>query len=470
MSWATAGSTPAQPGDPPWLGRGTMRRSVRPVISTARRARYSRCTSGPEPTPSGRANTAGCPSANRPQVALAAWTTASTSGLPKLPIRPAGSHPGSPYRRRRRSSPPSTPPRVCRVKPLRRMSGPVGRAASSSFPFPGHPGARPASSPRHPLPRGTDRCVHSPVLWGAAGSARPCFRPAQARSRGPSDRPPYCGTASRAAAAMAQMVLAATPSAAAERFDTGASVPDRGRTWGRRGCEVPVGGFPRCEVVRQVPPGDPYAVDIEDRVHDPPKVVPGRTADGQALPSPLGPPGRQHRSQQLPPGIGQVTRPLRRAVAVGACFGSTVGRHLQTGRKQGCAGAPWDQTGAKGPKRTDNRRQQPHLPQSSQTPQSPHSSQPSRPRANAIYGTKALWPRAHRVVVHTPTSGDPRRIARDPSFIDIAQSRIDVRTDPRAGGSLRQAVPERALVCGIRVDRVDPARFRTQRLHRRRVR
>lgn len=58
----------------------------------------------------------------------------------------------------------------------------------------------------------------------------------------------------------------------------------------------------------QVPPWDPGPVDMEDVVHDPAQIVLGRAADVQALPSPFGPPGRQSWFQQLPTGIGQVTR------------------------------------------------------------------------------------------------------------------------------------------------------------------
>lgn len=72
--------------------------------------------------------------------------------------------------------------------------------------------------------------------------------------------------------------------------------------------EVPIDGFPRCLVVGQVAPGDAGAVDVEDRVHDPAKVMFGWTSDVQALPSPPGAPGRQNRFRQAPPGIGQVTR------------------------------------------------------------------------------------------------------------------------------------------------------------------
>lgn len=69
-----------------------------------------------------------------------------------------------------------------------------------------------------------------------------------------------------------------------------------------------VDGFPRGEVVWQVPPGNTGPVDVEDGVHDPAQVVFGRPPDVQALPSALGSPDTQGWFEQFPTGIGQVTR------------------------------------------------------------------------------------------------------------------------------------------------------------------
>lgn len=77
------------------------------------------------------------------------------------------------------------------------------------------------------------------------------------------------------------------------------------------GGEIAVDGLPWGEVVGQVPPGDPGAVDVEDGVHDSAKIVLGRPADVQALPSSLGPPGRQngllnsHRASDRSLGYGR---------------------------------------------------------------------------------------------------------------------------------------------------------------------
>jgi hypothetical protein len=57
------------------------------------------------------------------------------------------------------------------------------------------------------------------------------------------------------------------------------------------GGEVPVDGFPRGEVVREVAPGDPGAVDIQDGVHDAAQVVFGWASDVQTLASAIGSPG-----------------------------------------------------------------------------------------------------------------------------------------------------------------------------------
>lgn len=45
--------------------------------------------------------------------------------------------------------------------------------------------------------------------------------------------------------------------------------------------EVAVGGVPVREVVREVPPLDPGAVHVQDRVHDVAQVVLGRPAESQ---------------------------------------------------------------------------------------------------------------------------------------------------------------------------------------------
>jgi hypothetical protein len=57
------------------------------------------------------------------------------------------------------------------------------------------------------------------------------------------------------------------------------------------GGEVSVDGLPGREVVWQVAPRDPSAIDIEDGVHDAAQVVLGRAPDVQALASSLGTPG-----------------------------------------------------------------------------------------------------------------------------------------------------------------------------------
>lgn len=60
--------------------------------------------------------------------------------------------------------------------------------------------------------------------------------------------------------------------------------------------------------VREVPPGDPGPVHVEDRVQQAPQVVVRRPAGVQNAAAALGPPRGQDRDDQLPPGIGQTTR------------------------------------------------------------------------------------------------------------------------------------------------------------------
>jgi hypothetical protein len=69
---------------------------------------------------------------------------------------------------------------------------------------------------------------------------------------------------------------------------------------------VVIHGLARREVVRQVPPGDPGPVHVQDRVHDLAQVM-DRRGKAQAGLGAGGPPGGQDRLDQRPPGIGQVT-------------------------------------------------------------------------------------------------------------------------------------------------------------------
>lgn len=75
------------------------------------------------------------------------------------------------------------------------------------------------------------------------------------------------------------------------------------------GGEVAVGRLLRCEVVREVTPRDPGAVDVEDGVHDAAQIVLRRPADVQAS---------ERGADQLPAGIGQVAgiQALARHVSV----------------------------------------------------------------------------------------------------------------------------------------------------------
>lgn len=70
--------------------------------------------------------------------------------------------------------------------------------------------------------------------------------------------------------------------------------------------DVAVGRLPRCEVVREVTPRDPGAVDVEDGVHDAAQIVLRRPADVQALASALRPPGSGRGPDQPPASLGQV--------------------------------------------------------------------------------------------------------------------------------------------------------------------
>jgi hypothetical protein len=75
----------------------------------------------------------------------------------------------------------------------------------------------------------------------------------------------------------------------------------------RTGGDAAVDGFPGREVVGEVAPGDPGAVDVENGAHDAARVVRGRADDVRAPAAAPGPPGGQAGLDQLPAGIGQVT-------------------------------------------------------------------------------------------------------------------------------------------------------------------
>ncbi|AYV32907.1 hypothetical protein EES41_39740 (plasmid) [Streptomyces sp. ADI95-16] len=79
--------------------------------------------------------------------------------------------------------------------------------------------------------------------------------------------------------------------------------------------EVPVDGVPVREVMWKVAPLDPGPVDIQDRVHDVAQVVLGRPAEMQGSAPALEAPGREERLDQLPAGIGQITRIRPRSLA-----------------------------------------------------------------------------------------------------------------------------------------------------------
>lgn len=77
--------------------------------------------------------------------------------------------------------------------------------------------------------------------------------------------------------------------------------------------EVAVDTLVRREVVREVGPLAAGAVHVQDRVHDLAQVVPRRPAEVQGPAAALAASGGQHRLDQLPAGVGQVTR-IRTAV------------------------------------------------------------------------------------------------------------------------------------------------------------
>ena len=72
--------------------------------------------------------------------------------------------------------------------------------------------------------------------------------------------------------------------------------------------EVAVDRVPVREVMRQVAPLHPGPVHVQDRVHDLAQVVLGRPAEVQGAAASFEAPGRQDRLDQLPAGIGQITR------------------------------------------------------------------------------------------------------------------------------------------------------------------
>lgn len=101
-------------------------------------------------------------------------------------------------------------------------------------------------------------------------------------------------------------------------------------------------------LVRQVVPLHPGAVHVRDRVHDLAQVMLGRASDVQRMPALLGPPGAEQRLDQLPAGIGQVTRirmtfghdqdvPLVRDVRPG----------VQRDQQEHALPAFWDESGAR---------------------------------------------------------------------------------------------------------------------------
>jgi hypothetical protein len=94
--------------------------------------------------------------------------------------------------------------------------------------------------------------------------------------------------------------------------------------------EVAVDTLMRREIVREVGPLAAGAVHVQDRIHDLAQVMPGRSAEVQGPAAALETPGGQHRLDQLPTGIGQVTRirtTVRHALVVSPARGVRPGVH-----------------------------------------------------------------------------------------------------------------------------------------------
>lgn len=72
--------------------------------------------------------------------------------------------------------------------------------------------------------------------------------------------------------------------------------------------EVRVDRVPVWVVGREIVPGDPGPVYVEDRVQEAAQGMVRRPADVQSTGAALGPPGGQDRLDQLPPDIGQIAR------------------------------------------------------------------------------------------------------------------------------------------------------------------
>ncbi len=115
--------------------------------------------------------------------------------------------------------------------------------------------------------------------------------------------------------------------------------------------EVAVDRVPVWEVVREVAPLESGVVHVQDRVHDVAQVVLGWPAD-QGPAAAVEAPGGKDRIDQLPAGIGQITRisasprhacgvPPRTACA--QAHAMTVEAHDREGR------ASWDETGVRRP-------------------------------------------------------------------------------------------------------------------------
>lgn len=113
--------------------------------------------------------------------------------------------------------------------------------------------------------------------------------------------------------------------------------------------EVAVDRRPGREVVRQVAPLHPRAVHVEDRVHDLAQVVFGRPAEVQGPAAALEAPGRKDRLDQLPAGIGQITR-IRTSLThdLGVPLQAECARACVFGRgSRAWNRASWKETGAR---------------------------------------------------------------------------------------------------------------------------
>lgn len=112
--------------------------------------------------------------------------------------------------------------------------------------------------------------------------------------------------------------------------------------------EVSVDGVPVGVVVRQIAPGDPGAVHIEDRVQQASQVVIRWPADVQPAASALCPPCGQDRLHQIPSGIGEaawIATTLSHDSGVPADCGPGPGACIRRAKRTVHDSASWDETG-----------------------------------------------------------------------------------------------------------------------------